>query len=65
MTRYEVINRRDGRCIGTYADKQRARNARDRADLSYGAAAHFVREVSARPTPLGAGVSHSDRAGML
>jgi hypothetical protein len=65
MNRFQVINNRTGAVVASCNSRQLARNARDRADLRYGAAVHTVREVTAGPAPLGAGISHSDRAGLL
>jgi len=45
--KYEVIDRRTGAVVGTYTNKTRARNVRDRKDLEYGAVRYMVREVAA------------------
>ncbi len=42
--RYEVIDRKTGAVVGSYASKQHARNARDRKDMAYGAVRYSVRE---------------------
>lgn len=44
---YQVVDTRTAQVVGTFKNKQRARNKRDRLDLAYGAVRHFVREVQA------------------
>ncbi len=44
---YQVIDRQTGLVVGTYADVKRARRARDRKDLEYGAYRYMVRAVAA------------------
>ena len=48
--KYQVIDSRTGQVVGTYANKQRARNRRDALDLQYGAVRYSVREVIAAAT---------------
>lgn len=45
MTSYQVINRRTNQVFGTYTSLSRARAARDKRDLAYGAAVHVVKAV--------------------
>lgn len=42
---YQVIDRQTGAVVGTFKNKQVARNTRDRLDLQYGAVRYSVREV--------------------
>ena len=44
---FQVLNTRTGQIVGTYSTKQRARAARDRKDLEYGAISHRVVTVAA------------------
>lgn len=41
-TRYRVIDTKTGKTVGTYATAARARTARDRLDLRYGAIRYRV-----------------------
>lgn len=41
-TRYRVIDTKTGKTVGTYANAQTARAARDRLDLRYGAIRYRV-----------------------
>ena len=44
---YAVIDIQTQRVIGTFKNKQAARNKRDRLDFAYGAVRYVVREVAA------------------
>lgn len=44
---YQVIDTRTQQVVGTFKNKQSARNKRDRLDLAYGAVRYSVREVQA------------------
>jgi hypothetical protein len=43
---YQVIDTRTQQVVGTFKNKQAARNKRDRLDAAYGAVRHTVREVA-------------------
>lgn len=45
--KYEVIDRRTGKVVGSYTNKTRARSRRDALDMQYGAVRYMVREVAA------------------
>jgi hypothetical protein len=42
---YNVIDNQTGKIVGTYSTASRARNARDKKDLAYGAIRYSVRPV--------------------
>jgi len=44
---YQVIDNRTGQVVGTFKNKNAARNKRDRLDMAYGAVRYSVREVAA------------------
>lgn len=43
---YQVIDSQTGAVVGSYQNKQAARNKRDRLDLVYGAVRYSVREMT-------------------
>lgn len=45
--KFQVIDRQTGAVVGTFKNKQAARNKRDRMDSAYGAVRYTVREVAA------------------
>lgn len=47
--KYQIINRRTGQIIGTYANKTRARNVLDKKDNEYGAYAHAIVIINPQP----------------
>lgn len=47
MITYQVIDRQTQTIVATFANKQAARNKRDRLDSAYGAVRYMVREVAA------------------
>lgn len=47
MNSYQVIDRQTMSVVGTFKNKNAARNKRDRLDLAYGAVRYMVREVAA------------------
>ena len=47
MSTYQVIDRQTQQVVGTFKNKQAARNKRDRLDLQCGAVRYMVREVAA------------------
>lgn len=47
MSKYQVIDTKTQQVVGTYTNKQRARNRRDALDLQYGAIRYRVQEVAA------------------
>ena len=46
MTTYQIIDRHTQAVVGTFKNKQAARNKRDRLDSAYGAVRYMVREVA-------------------
>ena len=44
---YQVIDSRTQQVVGTFKNKQAARNKRDRLDLQHGAVRYSVREAAA------------------
>ncbi len=44
-TKYQVIDRQTGKVVRTYANKNSARNARDRKDNAYGGYRFLVKAV--------------------
>ena len=47
MTTYQVIDRQTQKVVGTFKNKQAARNKCDRLDMQYGAIRYSVRAVTA------------------
>jgi hypothetical protein len=59
MPKYQVVERKTGRVLGTYLSLETARRKADRFDLEYGAIASFTRPIETlgecKPVVLGAG----------
>ena len=49
MDMYQIIDSQTGLVVGTYSTAKRARAARDRKDLEYGAIRYAVRIAGAEP----------------
>lgn len=52
-TKYEVVDCQTGKVVGTYTQRQRARNRADKMDMTYGAYRYSVRPVYGCPCGCG------------